>query len=335
MAEEKLVSRRSDDREQRDLTVRATFVDLIKRGEPCKTIATELGIALSTAYKWQKLWHARGDAWLAGTPATKAKRIPGKSAQTTRDLVIGTSLENPTMSVRQLTRLLKASHRTRFSVGYVHGVLASAGLSTADQREKRLNELFDEQETQTTSERNPLASPPSDPPDLFAALPFDQPDAPGRIFVHDVIRIRADSVLGGGVINLIVDAHDLRAFGRFARGLFIVKPGDFLDEVMRNYTPRSDHGKTIFTDHGYEFVEGSHRSRYLESARAHGVVVRHHAPKNNSFNPLIRQVWSALKQHLFKDQRDICAAQRKHPAVVSRLIQDFLDARHLQRQASR
>jgi len=34
--------------------------------------------------------------------------------------------------------------------------------------------------------------------------------------------------------------------------------------------------------------------------------MRHHAQKHNSFDPQIRQVWSALKQLLFKNRRDTC-----------------------------
>lgn len=292
-----------------------------------KQISADLGIALSTAYKWNALLRARNGAWIRGQPVTKAKRISGMTADHSRQHAISLSLEHPTLSLRKLQRLLEQEHRTKLSVGWLHGILSEVDLSTREQREAVLLARYEQEHSRAAPVLNRKQLRAIEKHDMFATLPFPRPTKKGDTFIHDIIRMRKDFPTGGGKLHLLIDTHDGEALSRFIGSATGLTAAAFLDEALKQsgITPRC-----IYTDHSVEFVAGKNRAIYQDVTRKHRIQLRHHASTNQRRNPVVQEIWTALRRFLLNEGLQACRDAKDNPDGLNSRIREFLDSKRLQ-----
>lgn len=312
-----------------DLALRQAFVQALSRGDKSSAIAEELGIGLSTVYKWRRCWAGDGESWLAGKQRTKAKRLPGHSETQSELVVVALSLENPKWGAARLARELTGRYNYFYSTGAVHSILARHGVSTRMARAQKLYEkyvgmrgdrvyAFNEEQRELLS----LISP-------FAAWPRGQAGAPGFRLVQQLVSIGHASPIGNALLMVIVDAGDQRAFARFNDLACDSPEGEFLREVLGWYENRGMAVKEVVTNHGYQYLDSPYGSSYKAVLKEFDVSHRLDTFQSGALrlNPLVKDVWSDLRNYLFKKRRlDALAARDSHSAL-NQIIQEFLDKR--------
>jgi len=310
-----------------DLSLRQAFVQALNRGEKSSAIAEELGIGLSTVYKWRRCWAGDGESWLAGKQRTKAKRLPGQSETQSEQVVVELSLENPKWGAARLARELTGRYSYFYSTGTVHSILARHGVSTRTARAQKLYEkymgkrgdrvyVFNDAQQELLS----LISP-------FAAWPRGQADTPGVRLVQQLVSIGRASPIGNALLMVIVDACDQRAFARFNDLASDNPEAEFLREVLGWYKNRGMAVKEVVTNHGYQYSDSPYGNSYKAVLNEFEVKPRLDTFQSGALrlNPLVKDVWSDLRNYLFKKRRHDAFAARDNHSALNQIIQEFLD----------
>lgn len=310
-----------------DLALRNAFVDALSRGEKNSAIAEELGISLSTVYKWRRCWMEDGDSWLSGKQRTKAKRLPGWSPAQSEQLVAALSLEHPKWGAARLAKELGARYNCSYSTGAVHATLAKHGISTRMARARKLYEhhmakrgdglyVFNEAQQELLS----LISP-------FAAWSRGQADTAGFRLVQQRVPIGHASPIGNALLMVIVDAFDQRAFAKFNDRPSVNPEGEFLRVVLDWYKKRGMVVKEVVTNHGYQYSDSYYGNFYEAVLDEFGVKPRFDTFRSGALrlNPLVKDVWRDLQNYLFKERRFDAIAARDNHAALNPMIQEFLD----------
>lgn len=310
-----------------DSALRKAFVDALSRGERSSVIAEQLGIGLSTVYKWRRCWADDGEAWLAGNQRTKAKRLPGLTEDQSEQVIVELSLAHPKWGAARLARELTAQYNYVYSTGSVHAILASRGISTRMTRAQKLYEryaakggegfyAFNEEQQELLS----LISP-------FAAWPRGQAAIAGFRLVQQLVPIGKASPIGSSLLMVIVDAYDQRAFAKFNDSPSVNPEGEFLRVVLSWYKTRGMEVREVVTNNGYQYSGSYYGKCYKDILEEFKVQHRFDTFRSGALhlNPLVKDVWRDLKNHLFKERRLDTIAARDNHAALNPIIQEFLD----------
>lgn len=312
-----------------DLALRNAFVDALNRGEKSSAIAEKLGIGLSTVYKWRRCWEEYGKAWVAGQQRTRAKCFPGGSESDRAKVIVELSLENPKWGAARLANELLAQYGIGFSTGTVHAILTKHGIAT---RMARAEKLYERHVTNSGSgtykwnkaqrELLSLISP-------FAGWHRGQAETAGFRLVQQLVSIGHASPIGNSLLMVIVDAYDQRAFAKFSDQSGVNPESEFLREILDWYKSRGMVVREVVTNHGYQYSDSYYGNFYEKVLEEFEVQHRFDTFSSAGLrlNPLVKDVWRDLRNHLFKERRLETIAARKKHALLNPIIQEFLDRR--------
>jgi len=261
----------------------------------------------------------RGDDWTEGVSVTKAKRLPGNSVKVTHDAVVELSLLHPTFGVKRLVDHL-AKVGFHCSASTVHSILKSHGVSTRQERAARLHQRYLVKDDLTPDQRRLVRSI-----DPNAGWTYGHEKVPGRVLILDLIHMQHSTPLSGCALQIVVDAHDQRAFAMFSGAGDRKSVTDCLGLALGRIRALGFKVEEVVTHNGHMF-SGSHAGNAFNARLSHeGIRHRYHVSSNNRRHSLIADVWKNLKQYLFQDLQKDCLKNRENPAALNQKIQDFLD----------
>lgn len=284
-----------------DSDKRRTFVEAIKSKVPAE-VAQEIGVALSTVYKWNKQWKALGTAWLERQPP-----------EAYAEALIALSAKHPTWGAGKLASELKRTQGASISTGSAHSILQAYLMNTRAGRVFALKAYHDE--------IDPVAFSNAQLEVLHKEHPYiDWPErtstAPGRYLIHGYISLPATTPAGPDAISIILDEFDQRIHaGFYALTTHIAS-------VIDRYMTEGRIVHVVTTGRFHYFGTEYRKHDYPILLRDRGIDHRFHkTPRPGQVLAPISCAWQRLKPYLF----DLCKNNKGDKAMLNHLLQEILD----------
>lgn len=315
-------SDRSRKQLQRTEHARLAFANAIRSGEDANATAARLGIALSTYYKWKKLLEEHGTAWIEGAQRVKSKSLPGATREETLGHIIRISLTHPTWGVRRISEFIERDSGTKFSTGFIHAALVERGLSTKESRLSALHRQFLAGAHLTREQLRAVETI-----DPHAGLPVSLSSRPGDALIQGMVFIPHTASLGPSFLHMIVDAYDQRAFAAFPTQTTDCLAADFLESVLDSNPALAKSVRIVITNNGHTFSNSYDGLLYRRRLLQRGLQHRRDGMTGLRMNPLLKDVWKALSNFLFKERHVDCVQHKNNLQALNELIQGFLNRR--------
>lgn len=303
---------------------REAFPRIHESTQSASEAARELGIALSTFYKWKKQWNAVQGGWIAAERTEAAQRKSDRSDEL-QNRAVEVSLGNPTWGAKRISEWLNAQLGLQCSTGTVHAILKSNGISSREGRAIALYELYRSNKPLTRDQRAVLMQI-----NPFAAWERGQASKAGEMLVQQNVPIPHSSPIGASQIMVIVDAFDQRAFAKFSDSQSGYGELEFLVQVVSWYRSMGIDVSSVVTNNGYQYHKhsyggwGDKYDAFLAKNRiSHKLDTL--STGGNRLNPLIKDVWSNLRNHLFKTMRAQCVEARGAHWRLNPLVSEYLE----------